>query len=280
MRARALLALALSLPAAAAMDLELTQPTVSSGGGRCEDDWHCSLGGECTAGQCVCDHWTTGAQCNLLNLAHLERDVSSYGLQMPAYHSCKCARTTRCSCSCRQDAQRCAVLSQSGCWVPSECRGRPCGGRRERGVEWFLFVHVQSPHAWLMDHCLLNRPSHRQIDRWAVHCPADGRAGPCATCSPQSFCPYTPNTSACSPGRTTPSCHRSRGRRSGCSFTSALRSLRRPAGPLASSPIPPHTSLSPRPPHRPARGARAISPSDLPNLCSDHGNRCPTTHAV
>ena len=194
MRARALLALALSLPAAAAMDLELTQPTVSSGGGRCEDDWHCSLGGECTAGQCVCDHWTTGAQCNLLNLAHLERDVSSYGLQMPAYHSCKCARTTRCSCSCRQDAQRCAVLSQSGCCVPSECRGRPCGGRRERGVEWFLFVHVQSPHAWLMDHCLLNRPSHRQIDRWAVHCPADGRAGPCARLippAPRSHFPHT-----------------------------------------------------------------------------------------
>ena len=98
--ARVLLAVALRLgtqcePAAAGLDfdpdpeLSLSQPTVHSGGGRCEDEWHCSLGGECVAGQCVCDHWTTGPQCNLLNLAHLERDVSSYGLQMPEYHSCE-----------------------------------------------------------------------------------------------------------------------------------------------------------------------------------------------
>ena len=173
MCARVSLALALSLRAAAALDLDLAQPTVSSGGGRCEDDWHCSLGGECTAGQCVCDHWTTGPQCNLLNLAHLERDVSSYGLQMPAYHSCERARTDH---PLQLQLPASAALSQSGCCAPTECRGRPCGGRRDRAVERFLLVHVQSPHARLVDHRLLNRPRHRKIDRWTLHRPADGRA--------------------------------------------------------------------------------------------------------
>jgi hypothetical protein len=77
------------LAAAEAASVEaLAQPTVASGGAKCEDDWGCSLGGSCSAGKCVCDHWTTGPQCNLLNLAHLERNVSTYGLQMPDYHSC------------------------------------------------------------------------------------------------------------------------------------------------------------------------------------------------
>ena len=37
----------------------------------------------------LCQHSTFCGrpQCNLLHLAHLKRDVSSYGLQMPAYHS-------------------------------------------------------------------------------------------------------------------------------------------------------------------------------------------------
>ena len=68
----------------------LSPPTVPDGGGPCSnasDEWICSLGGECKAGKCVCDHWTTGAQCNLLNLEHLKRDVSTYGLQMHGYHS-------------------------------------------------------------------------------------------------------------------------------------------------------------------------------------------------
>ena len=79
----------LAVATQAAQELQLAPPAVASGGGACEDDWGCALGGLCTAGQCVCDHWTTGPQCNLLNLAHLERDISSYGLQMPGYHSCE-----------------------------------------------------------------------------------------------------------------------------------------------------------------------------------------------
>eukprot|EP01047_Picozoa_sp_COSAG01_P019958 COSAG01_NODE_1125_length_11596_cov_8.205532_1_plen_499_part_00 len=67
--------------------LQLSHPAVQRGGAACSDDWSCSLGGECKGGVCVCDHWTTGPQCNLLNLEHLKRDISSYGLQMPAYHS-------------------------------------------------------------------------------------------------------------------------------------------------------------------------------------------------
>jgi hypothetical protein len=67
----------------------LRHPAVSSGGGVCSDDWSCSLGGTCSNGKCACDHWTTGPQCNLLNLAHLTRNTSSYGLQMPDYHSCE-----------------------------------------------------------------------------------------------------------------------------------------------------------------------------------------------
>lgn len=66
---------------------DLTHPIVERGGAPCSDDWDCSLGGECSKGACKCDHWTTGNQCNLLNLQHLTRHVSSYGLQMPSYHS-------------------------------------------------------------------------------------------------------------------------------------------------------------------------------------------------
>ena len=91
MALRSLLALG-AIAAAAAQEEELPQlaiPAVLSGGAACASDWSCSLGGNCTAGKCVCDHWTTGPQCNLLNLAHLQRDVSSYGLQMPEYHSCE-----------------------------------------------------------------------------------------------------------------------------------------------------------------------------------------------
>ena len=38
-------------------DSSLTHPMVASGGAACTDEWDCSLGGECTAGVCVCDHW-------------------------------------------------------------------------------------------------------------------------------------------------------------------------------------------------------------------------------
>jgi hypothetical protein len=38
-------------------DSSLTHPMVASGGATCTDEWDCSLGGECTAGVCVCDHW-------------------------------------------------------------------------------------------------------------------------------------------------------------------------------------------------------------------------------
>ena len=74
-------------PAATLAAGPLRPPTVQRGGGACSSEWDCSLGGACTAGRCACDHWTTGPQCNLLNLQHLKRDVSSYGLQMPGYHS-------------------------------------------------------------------------------------------------------------------------------------------------------------------------------------------------
>ena len=89
---------------------ELGHPAVFSGGGACRDDWSCSLGGACTAGKCVCDHWTTGPPCNLLNLAHLARNISSYGLQMPEYHSCESAASVWLSSPCSR-CQCGAVLS-------------------------------------------------------------------------------------------------------------------------------------------------------------------------
>ena len=83
----ALLARLLITVDAALGEPQLSHPAVKRGGAACSDDWSCSLGGECRGGACVCDHWTTGPQCNLLHLEHLKRNISSYGLQMPAYHS-------------------------------------------------------------------------------------------------------------------------------------------------------------------------------------------------
>jgi hypothetical protein len=54
------------------------------GGGPCQTDWNCSLGGECTAGKCVCDVWFTGSNCTYLNLQRAKPDA---GLQVPNYHS-------------------------------------------------------------------------------------------------------------------------------------------------------------------------------------------------
>lgn len=69
------------------LPVPLLQPVVSHGGGGCKDDFSCSLGGSCTNGVCECEHWTTGTHCNLLNMQHLTREIPTYGLQMPKYHS-------------------------------------------------------------------------------------------------------------------------------------------------------------------------------------------------
>jgi hypothetical protein len=50
----------------------------------CKDDWDCSLAGSCTGGACVCDPWTTGTNCSVLNLAPAD---PNNGLQLPGYHS-------------------------------------------------------------------------------------------------------------------------------------------------------------------------------------------------
>ena len=54
------------------------------GGGGCDTDWDCSLGGVCDNFACVCDIHFTGEQCNFLNLA---RGTLNQGLQIPNYHS-------------------------------------------------------------------------------------------------------------------------------------------------------------------------------------------------
>ena len=47
---------------------EAQTPGVPHGGGHCETDDDCSLGGECQESKCVCDPWFTGPNCVLLNL--------------------------------------------------------------------------------------------------------------------------------------------------------------------------------------------------------------------
>ena len=69
-------------PAPAPPPLRPWQPP--NGGGACTTDWNCSLGGECTAGKCVCDPWFTGHNCTLLNLQRAKPDA---GFRPPNYHS-------------------------------------------------------------------------------------------------------------------------------------------------------------------------------------------------
>ena len=52
-----MLSAVLCLCQARSLAYSLTPPVVPSGGAPCADEWDCSLGGECTAGHCVCDHW-------------------------------------------------------------------------------------------------------------------------------------------------------------------------------------------------------------------------------
>jgi hypothetical protein len=75
----------LLLLAAAALCLALFAECASAqatgyahGGGTCQTDWDCSLGGSCTLGVCVCDAWFTGATCSLLNM----RPVSAHSLSL------------------------------------------------------------------------------------------------------------------------------------------------------------------------------------------------------
>eukprot|EP00928_Gymnodinium_smaydae_P080059 TRINITY_DN63862_c0_g1_i1.p1 TRINITY_DN63862_c0_g1~~TRINITY_DN63862_c0_g1_i1.p1 ORF type:complete len:484 (+),score=58.94 TRINITY_DN63862_c0_g1_i1:22-1473(+) len=58
---------------------------VRQGGGRCTNDYDCSLGGICSSGACICDDWFTGATCSDLNLAPV-KDVRN-ALQVPGYHT-------------------------------------------------------------------------------------------------------------------------------------------------------------------------------------------------
>ena len=60
-------------------------PGYPNGGGPCETEWDCSLGGVCnsTSLTCVCDAWVTGSNCDLLNLAP-PVDANA-GLQVPGY---------------------------------------------------------------------------------------------------------------------------------------------------------------------------------------------------
>jgi hypothetical protein len=57
------------------------------GGGSCISDYDCSLAGICnqTNFLCQCDAWSTGLQCNLLNLAPVISP--NVGLQVPSYYS-------------------------------------------------------------------------------------------------------------------------------------------------------------------------------------------------
>lgn len=61
---------------------------VPHGGGTCETDWDCSLGGECTNGSCVCDIWFTGTDCHYLNLQAPEStEVGTCGTNFDSYYS-------------------------------------------------------------------------------------------------------------------------------------------------------------------------------------------------
>ena len=56
------------------------------GGGPCQTDFNCSLGGVCTDSICKCDSWTTGPQCGLLNLVK-PQTTNGQGLQDDGYYS-------------------------------------------------------------------------------------------------------------------------------------------------------------------------------------------------
>ena len=60
-------------------------PGYPHGGGACQTDDDCSLGGTCAQSVCSCDPWWTGPTCALLNLAPAASD--KLGLQVDGYHS-------------------------------------------------------------------------------------------------------------------------------------------------------------------------------------------------
>eukprot|EP00927_Polykrikos_kofoidii_P035261 TRINITY_DN2983_c0_g5_i1.p1 TRINITY_DN2983_c0_g5~~TRINITY_DN2983_c0_g5_i1.p1 ORF type:complete len:532 (+),score=71.79 TRINITY_DN2983_c0_g5_i1:217-1812(+) len=45
---------------------------------KCNNDWDCSLAGECRQGRCICDAWTSGADCSYLNLLPVNRSRIGY----------------------------------------------------------------------------------------------------------------------------------------------------------------------------------------------------------
>jgi hypothetical protein len=63
-------------------------PGIPQGGGPCETEDECSLGGLCTSGVCVCDAWFTGPSCALLNLqAPVDSTGGSCGPTFESYYS-------------------------------------------------------------------------------------------------------------------------------------------------------------------------------------------------
>ena len=54
------------------------QTEVPWGGGKCANEWDCSLGGICENSKCTCDAWWTGPNCDLLNLQ--SPDDNQHGL--------------------------------------------------------------------------------------------------------------------------------------------------------------------------------------------------------
>lgn len=50
-------------------------PGVPHGGGTCQTDYDCSLGGACTDNHCICDPWFTSSNCSMLNLQRPRFDM-------------------------------------------------------------------------------------------------------------------------------------------------------------------------------------------------------------
>ena len=59
-------------------------PPLPKGGGACATEWDCSLGGECTAGECVCDAQYTGPLCGVVALRRAKPDN---GMQVNGTHT-------------------------------------------------------------------------------------------------------------------------------------------------------------------------------------------------
>lgn len=63
-------------------------PSVPHGGGACQTDWDCSLGGECISNHCVCDAWFTNTDCSALNLQpSADAEAGTCGARFNSYYS-------------------------------------------------------------------------------------------------------------------------------------------------------------------------------------------------